>query len=170
MDKRGKQITVSRDFPTISACMIVKNEEELLPQCLESIKDYVDEIIIVDTGSTDRTVEIAKSYGAKVYHHPWEDDFSKHRNQSVSYAKCDWIFQIDADEVLEIGSGEVMREVVKNDTVDSYFVVIKSIFNQGIGMASHNTVRLFHNGRAIHYEGRVHNRIVGNKKNLICPI
>jgi glycosyltransferase involved in cell wall biosynthesis len=59
--------------PTLSLCMIVKKEEKLLPGCLESVKDYVDEIIIVDTGSTDGTVGIAKRYNAKVYHHPWEN-------------------------------------------------------------------------------------------------
>ena len=70
----------------ISACLIVKNEERLLPQCPGSIKDFVDEIVIVDTGSTDQTVEIARNYGARIYHHPWENDFSMHRNQSLSYA------------------------------------------------------------------------------------
>ena len=85
---------------TISLCMIVKDEEEFLPGCLESVKEAVDEIIIVDTGSTDRTVEIAKSYGAKVYFHPWENDFSKARNYSISYATGDWIMYLDADEEL----------------------------------------------------------------------
>ena len=70
----------------ISLCMIVKDEERFLPQCLNSVKGYVDEIIVVDTGSTDRTVDIAKRYGAKIYHHPWENDFSKHRNLSISNA------------------------------------------------------------------------------------
>ncbi|MEJ2052223.1 MAG: glycosyltransferase family 2 protein, partial [Calditrichota bacterium] len=82
------------DLPTISACMMVKNEEEMLPNCLESIKDVVDELIVVDTGSTDKTIEIAESYGAKIYHHPWENDFSKHRNQSISYATGDWFLII----------------------------------------------------------------------------
>ena len=68
---------------TISACMIVKNEEEMLPNCLESIRSWVDEIIIVDTGSTDKTVEIAKSYGAKIYNQVWTKDFSFHRNYSI---------------------------------------------------------------------------------------
>ena len=63
--------------PTLSLCMIVKNEEKFLPTCLESAKDYVDEIIIVDTGSTDKTVEIAERYNAKVYHHPWENSFQQ---------------------------------------------------------------------------------------------
>jgi cellulose synthase/poly-beta-1,6-N-acetylglucosamine synthase-like glycosyltransferase len=78
--------------PTISLCMMVKNEEKFLPQCLDSVRNYVDEIIIVDTGSTDRTVEIAEKYTDKIYFHPWEEDFSKHRNQSISYATGDWIF------------------------------------------------------------------------------
>ena len=76
---------------SISLCMIVKNEEENLPRCLDSVRDVVDEIVIVDTGSTDRTVEIAESYGAKVFYHPWEGSFSKARNYSLKYATCDWI-------------------------------------------------------------------------------
>ena len=94
---------------TISACMIVKNAEELLPQCLESVKDVVDEIIVVDTGSTDKSIEIAESYGAKMYHHPWENDFSKHRNQSIGYATGDWILWIDADEAVKEGCGSMLK-------------------------------------------------------------
>ena len=69
---------------TLAACMMMKDEEANLPRCLTSIKDIVDEIIIVDTGSTDKSIEIAESFGAKVYSHPFEgeiiDDFSKYRN------------------------------------------------------------------------------------------
>ena len=71
--------------------MIVKNEESFLEQCLRSIKDYVDEIIIVDTGSMDRTVEIAGRFTDKIYFHAWENSFSKARNQSLAYATGDWI-------------------------------------------------------------------------------
>ena len=91
--------------PTISCCMIVKNEEAFLSQCLESVKGHVDEIIIVDTGSTDDTVKIAQRYTDKIYLHPWEGSFSKARNQALSYVTCDWVFQIDADEELIEGSG-----------------------------------------------------------------
>jgi len=83
---------------TISACMMVRDEEKNLARCLNSIKDIVDEIIVVDTGSKDRTIEIAKEFGAKVFIHPWQQDFSVHRNQSIEHASSDWLFIIDADE------------------------------------------------------------------------
>ena len=81
--------------------MIAKNEERVLARCLASVRAIVDEIILVDTGSTDRTVEIAESFGARVYHAPWENDFSKVRNVSLSYATKDWILVLDADEEID---------------------------------------------------------------------
>ncbi len=84
---------------TISLCMIVKNEEKVLKRCLDSVRDLVDEMIIVDTGSTDRTKEIAASYpGAKIYDFTWVDDFAKARNFAFSKATCDYIYSADADE------------------------------------------------------------------------
>lgn len=85
---------------TISLCMIVKNEENTLERCLDSISDLMDEIIIVDTGSTDRTREIAKKYTRKVYSFVWVDDFSAARNFAFSKANCEYIYSADADEVL----------------------------------------------------------------------
>ena len=86
---------------SISLCMIVKNEERVLSRCLESIKDLVDEIIIVDTGSEDRTKEIAEKYTDKVYDFPWNDNFADARNFSFSKAQMDYIYCADADEVLD---------------------------------------------------------------------
>ncbi len=88
-------------MPTISLCMIVKNEEANLACCLDSVADLVDEIIIVDTGSTDRTVEIASRYTEKVYSYSWRDDFSDARNESFSRAAMDYCMWMDADDVLE---------------------------------------------------------------------
>ena len=85
---------------TLSLCMIVRNEEQALPKCLESVKGLVDELIVVDTGSTDATVDIAKRFGAKVYTFAWIDDFSAARNVSLKYATGDWILWLDADDVL----------------------------------------------------------------------
>lgn len=81
--------------------MIVKNEEKNLRKCLDCLKDLMDEMIIVDTGSTDKTMEIARSYGAKVYDFEWIDDFAVARNYAFSKATCDYIYSADADEVLD---------------------------------------------------------------------
>ena len=83
----------------VSACIIAKNEELFIEKCLKSIINVVDEIIVLDTGSEDRTIELAEKY-AKVYTYEWKDDFAKARNESMSYANGEWIFIIDADEEL----------------------------------------------------------------------
>lgn len=84
----------------ISVCMIVKNEEEVLARCLACITSFADEIVIVDTGSTDKTKEIAASFTDDVYDFPWCDDFSKARNYSFSKATQDFIMWLDADDVI----------------------------------------------------------------------
>lgn len=86
---------------TISLCMIVKNEEAVLARCLDSIVDLMDEIIIVDTGSTDRTKEIARKYTSKIYDFEWNGSFADARNYSFSKATADYIYCADADEVLD---------------------------------------------------------------------
>ena len=97
---------------TVSLCMIVKNEEKQLARCLRSVKPIVDEIIIVDTGSTDRTKDIGVAFGARVVDFPWVDDFSKARNFSLSKASCDWILVMDADEVLSVLDYESFRSLI----------------------------------------------------------
>ena len=86
---------------TISLCMIVKNEEKVLARCLDSVADLMDEIVIVDTGSTDRTKEIAARYTDQIYDFVWIDDFSAARNFAFSKAHMDYIYSADADEVLD---------------------------------------------------------------------
>ena len=81
----------------MTLCMIVKNEEANLPACLESVRGLFGEIIIVDTGSTDRTKEIALQHGAKVFDFPWVDSFSAARNECLRHATRQWIFWMDAD-------------------------------------------------------------------------
>ena len=90
--------------PRLSVCMIVKNEERFLGQCLASVKGLADELIIIDTGSTDRTVEIAREHGAQVGHFEWCNDFAAARNASIAPATGDWILFLDADE--ELSSAE----------------------------------------------------------------
>lgn len=93
-----RNINENENKPLLTLSMIVKNEEKMLRGCLESAEKVVDEIVIVDTGSTDRTIEIAKEFGAKVYHFNWIDDFAAARNESLKHSKGKWILYLDADE------------------------------------------------------------------------
>ena len=96
---------------TISLCMIVKDEEPVLQRCLDSLRGLMDEIIIVDTGSSDRTKEIALQYTDQVYDYQWENDFAKARNYAASFATCDYIYTADADEVLDEENREKFRQL-----------------------------------------------------------
>lgn len=145
----------------LSACMMVRDEEANLPRCLQSIKPLIDELIVVDTGSSDSTVQIAESFGASVYHHAWTDDFSLHRNQSIKYATGDWILIIDADEELIFGQDGItyVRETLKHITdKDAFAIVMKNI---QAGRVTSQTIhpRFFRNG-TISYTGIVHNQPV----------
>lgn len=99
----------------LSLCMIVKNEEYSLPQTLKSVKEVVDEMVVLDTGSTDRTVEIAKELGAEVYHFEWCNDFSAARNESLKYVQGKWVLVLDADEVLTPSIVPEMKQAMKSD-------------------------------------------------------
>ena len=98
---------------TLSLCMIVKNEERNLVRCLSSVKSAVDEMIVVDTGSTDRTKELAAAFGAKVFDFDWDEDFSSARNFSLSKATGDWILVIDADETVSSRDHETIRDFIQ---------------------------------------------------------
>ncbi len=143
----------------ISLCMIVKDEEHFLPGCLKSVQGLIDELIVVDTGSTDRTMEIAREYGAKIYQHPWQNDFSFHRNQSMSYATGDWILILDADEELDPSEHEMIRSSIKRKNIYAIsFVVYNKIQHGRTGFL--NSHRMFRNGRGYHYSGIVHNQLI----------
>ena len=150
---------------TLAACLIVKNERDNLPRCLKSLKGFVDKIVIVDTGSEDNTIEIAKSFGAEVHVHPWENDFSLHRNQSIGYADTDWVFIIDADEEAEYEHGveEARRQFeMLVDYHDAIAIRAKDIQKGRVAMQFFTT-RLFCNG-TVHYEGVIHNQPITKSK------
>ena len=112
----------------LSLCTIVKNEETSLPRVLDSVKTLVDEMVILDTGSTDRTVEIAKGYGARVYHFDWCNDFSVARNYALQYVRGNWVLVLDADEVLTPEIVPEIKRVIECDReallqADPYLVV-----------------------------------------------
>lgn len=161
---------------TLSVCMMVKNEEHNLKRCLSSLNGIADELVVVDTGSNDSSVSIAESFGAKVYHHPWENDFSKHRNQSIGYASSDWLLIFDADEELFVNSPSSASDLknwlgqVPSDC-QSVAITLHDI-QQDMQAMQFNSVRLFRRG-SMQYEGIVHNTpkiIVGKPEALFCPI
>ncbi len=145
---------------TVSACIMVKNEEEMLSGCLDSLRDWVDEIVVVDTGSTDKTVEIAHSYGAKIYHHPWENSFSEARNHTLEHAACDWILVIDADERM---FAEDIPQVVQMLNQDRFPVIAVNVFNYYPDIEDTVTFlpskRLFRRSLGLRYSGIVHNQL-----------
>lgn len=104
----------SSDSVSVSVCMIVKNEEAVLRRCLESLQGTYDQLVIADTGSTDDTINIARSFTDEVYSIPWEDDFGKARNISFSYAKCDYIMYVDADDILPSEEKEKFLQLKKD--------------------------------------------------------
>ncbi|KOA20249.1 SPBc2 prophage-derived glycosyltransferase SunS [Clostridium homopropionicum DSM 5847] len=158
----------------VSLCMIVKNEEKYLPQCLKSIKDIVDEIIIVDTGSTDRTVDIAKSFGAKVYYFQWNNNFSEARNESLKHATKDWILILDADDELYTKDQENLKDLLTKQLDENAIYFFETLNYYGSTIDDNSITvnlnpRLFKNNQGTHYEGEIHNQLVHseNKYNLI---
>ncbi|MGG1397250.1 glycosyltransferase family 2 protein [Bacillus salipaludis] len=114
---------------TISLCMIVKNEEEVLDQCLKSVSDLCDEIIIVDTGSMDKTKEIAKKYTDKIFNFKWGDDFSAARNFAFSLAKMDYLLWLDADDILLEEDQKKFKDLKMNLDSNVDAVSMKYIIN-----------------------------------------
>src|SRR5436853_6033268 len=98
--------------PRLSLCMIVRNSSQTLRACLESIRPWVDEMLIVDTGSTDDTPQIAESLGAIVRHFPWCDSFAEARNVSLASARGQWLFWMDSDDTIDETNGKKLRELV----------------------------------------------------------
>jgi tetratricopeptide (TPR) repeat protein len=158
--KNAKRI----DSHTISLCMIVKDEEEMLPRTLEAVKPAVDEIIVVDTGSSDRTVEIAESFGAKILHHEWTGDFAAARNVSLEAATGDWILWLDADEVLVAEDADKLRKLAGQTWREAFYLVETNFtgdLEDGTAV-THNALRVFRNRPEYRFEGRLHEQMAHN--------
>jgi glycosyl transferase family 2/tetratricopeptide repeat protein len=151
--------------PTLSLCMIVRNEERVLRDCLESIRPWVDEIIVVDTGSADRTVEIAEELGAKLFHFPWCDDFSAARNESLRHATGDWIFWMDADDVMPAQCGPFLRRLAAAALPQwgAYTMQVHVPAPPGeTGLVAVDQVKLFRNHPSVRFAGRIHEQVTGS--------
>src|SRR3989344_1922813 len=115
---------------TISLCMITKNEENLLKNCLNNIKDTVDEIIIVDTGSADNTKETARKFNAKIFDFKWGDNFSEARNFSLQKATQEWILVLDADEKISNFDLEKIKNLTKSKEFMGYSFIQRTYSNK----------------------------------------
>jgi len=140
----------------ISLCIITKDEEKNIGECLKSAKGLADEIIVTDTGSSDKTIEIAKSYGAKIEHFKWIKDFSAARNYCISKASCRWIIWLDADDRLPENTVEELRRILKKEAPNKVFYLEVSD-NKGTKLLQ---VRVFPNKADIKFEGRIHEQIL----------
>ncbi|MBW2986914.1 glycosyltransferase [Candidatus Woesearchaeota archaeon] len=158
---------------TISVCMIVKNEEKVLERCLNSVKSLANEIIIVDTGSTDKTKEIAKKFTDNIFDFEWVNDFSAARNFSLKHATCDWILVLDADEMIAEQEIDMIKELVENKDAVAYYLnqtdYVKVDETNRFGITgsykevedlmpfiSKPITRLFRNRKGISYRNKIH--------------
>jgi tetratricopeptide (TPR) repeat protein len=165
---------LAKPQPTLSLCMIVRNEERFIRQCLSSVKDYIHDIVVVDTGSEDSTVEIARQFGARIYNHPWNGNFAEARNHYLDYATGDWILSLDADEVLAIRDAQQLQTLISATQAYGFKLIQRTyLWNANYVCASPNpktyeegreysdcvnvdVIRLFRNDSRIRYRGRVH--------------
>jgi len=164
----------AKAVPTLSVCMIVKNEQRYLASCLNSLSPVADEIIVVDTGSVDKTKEIAEAYGAQLHYFEWINDFAVARNVSLSKAQGDWILVMDADEVLSFQDHAKLKQLMRRKDKTAYSLITRNYINASAGdgwTCNDNTyiseqagrgwfpsgkVRLFPNNEKIRFENPIH--------------
>ncbi len=169
---RPRNYQMSHVGVSISACLIVKNEEQFLRNCLESLSGIVDEIIVVDTGSEDKTEEIAREFGARLGRFDWVDDFSAARNHAIKLASGNWILWIDADEILDLQSAQSIRNAIVRPHLGGYNLEIRNYIGESEteDVLIHCPCRLFRNLPNIRFEGRIHEQISPSLRSAGFPI
>ena len=193
MKKRKKtsasSLNLRKSLPTLSVCMIVKNEEKHLHHSLSSVKPIADEIVVVDTGSTDRSKEIAISFGAAVHHFAWVEDFSRARNFAIFKARGEWIFILDADEAISAKDHQRLRDIlaISKEKLVGYRIQTRNYTNRanifgfranrydfpeenGLGWYPSDKVRLFPNTPSIRFEYPVHEIVEPSLARYKIPI
>jgi len=157
---------------SLTLAIIARNEERVIARCLGSARSIASEMIVVDTGSNDATPDLASKSGAKVIHHPWQDDFSTARNRALSESTGKWILVLDADEYLPPESAAAITELLqKTPHPDRAFhLVNKSSSDSGRTGASGHIVRLFPNDPRIRYEWPVHEQVVTSLQRAGFPV
>ncbi|MEW6546903.1 MAG: glycosyltransferase [Bacillota bacterium] len=148
-------------FSSLGLAMIVRDEQENLRRCLESVRPIVDQIVVVDTGSCDNTVAVAEELGAEVVRHDWRQDFAAARNASLARLSTDWVIVLDADECLTASSYPVIRRAILNPSVDGFLLDIINVTGEILvsGALVHSSVRLFRRRSGFQYEGCLHEQV-----------
>ncbi len=158
------------ETPRLSLCMIVRNEEKNLPSCLDSVRGLADEVIIVDTGSTDATRDIARDRGARVIEIVWENHFSRARNTGLEAARGKWILVLDADETLPETSRQQIRQLIAQPANRAFNLVQKNLLDGGKNHVSVQAVRLFPNHPRVRYEREIHEQVNTSLERQRIPI
>lgn len=141
---------------SVSACLIARDEAAHLPGCLQSLAGRVDEIVLVDTGSSDGTQDIAAGFGCRIVQHPWQDDFSAPRNAGLDQARCDWILYIDADERLSGADDQPIGHVIEPEG----HAGLRVRFHARPGMTPYGELRLFRKDPRIRFAGAMHETVL----------
>lgn len=144
---------------TVSLCMIVKDEEDCILAAIQSVRNLTDELIVIDTGSTDNTPHLALTAGAKLFNFTWTKDFSMARNFALQQTSSDWIIVLDADEVLEEIDLEIFHALLTNIQVEGYYLRIRNILDSSVNESSDQVVRLFRNKPNYRFEGAIHEQV-----------
>ena len=149
--------------PMLSACLIVRDNEETIGACLESIRPWVDEIIVVDTGSLDRTPELCCALGAKVYHWPWQDSFSAARNVSFDHAQGHWLFWMDSDDTIPPECGRQLRKLADGVHDEKTLGYVMQVHCPGadprdVTVVDH--IKLIRNRQDLRFEFHIHEQIL----------
>ncbi|MBI3862380.1 MAG: glycosyltransferase [Planctomycetia bacterium] len=159
-------LLLKRDIITLSLCMIERDNETTIGAALESIRPWVDEIVVVDTGSKDKTPEICRQYGARLLAFPWCDDFSAARNESLKHARGRWIFWMDSDDTISAECGQKLRTLADGPHQENTLGYIVQVHCPGAGdegnldVTAVDHVKLIRNRPDLRFEGRIHEQLL----------
>ena len=156
---RNQRTSAGATLPRISLNIIVKDEAGFIKECLASVKDVVDEMIVVDTGSSDSTPDMARSLGAQVHSFAWCDDFAAARNHGLKHCTGDWILSLDADERLDPRTKDDIRRCLAKDRVDIWYLRILNLYQGTEAGDEVRLARLFRRVPGMKYVGRIHEQL-----------
>lgn len=161
-------------MPDISLCMIVRDEEHNIRRCLNSVARFMNEMVIVDTGSQDGTQNICREFGAKLFDFEWADDFAAARNYGLERASCDWILWLDADEELQVNDVPALEACLRECKNDMTPVQMTHFYGAPPATVQRSHIcsafRLLRNGAGIHFSGKIHERLVPGQSGTVPEI